>query len=1124
MPDIATLGLRVDSRQVRTATTNLHQFTAQGKKAETQTSKLRKSVAALGITFAVGLALRKVTRDALEFESAMRQSLAIMGDVSEMMEGRMAVAARKVGIELNLGAKEAAQAYFFLASAGFTAEQSVGALATVATFAKAGMFSMALATDLATDAQSALGLKADNAAENLVGLTRVTDVLVKANTLANATVQQFATALTSEAGAALRSFGKDMEEGVAVLAAFADQGVKAEVAGTGLSRILRLMSSAAIKNADDYRRLNVSVFDAAGEMRNIADIVEDLENALGGMSDAERTAALEALGFQARVQGVILPLLGASDAIRGYEKALREAGGTTKEVAEKQMLAPMERLGRAMKQLEDEGISLGQSILIGLVPAMEFAADVVKTLRMELETLSRISAGTSAAAQGILMSLGNVNDLKTLQNRYAEFLNLIPNVNRTIDENARLLNEMGITAADVTTILRFLDGQIVAITNSSGRASEALKQANEALKSAADPLIRLNAVVMEMAETSLPEFVTQGERVRSLAVLWRDAFADLHGVVQPLNDIIADNAKRVEEVVFAWANLKFDDAANELERGRAAFLAWEGLQEVFRDTGTSLEDNMIGPMRELIELMMEAAGIEIDPTGGRSLGAGVKSGAGSALGGQGTLGRIAAGALIGGPAGAAAAFTAALPGLIDGLFGFSRAAEEAAEAAKAAAEAQRELNRTQKEAFDRFASMAEEFSDRYRRALEATGKAAEGSADATALYLERERELAAAREAGGSNLEDLVRRTHAEEDLAIAMEKSARAAEEAARAQEALLRSSEALLARGLAAGGASPRAQFLFGQAMERRTFEGDPALLRLVQAMELAQFEMVEAIRGIEMAFAVQDAAFVKQINIAGEALAVAQDQLRTQERTVAALTQVIESLDDFNRGLLLGNLSTLSPSARLAEARAQFEQLRAAALSGDLSAAAALPAAARAFLEQSRGFNASGLGFVSDFNAVRDALAAVGEGLTAQKSIEERQLEELRAQTGALADQIVILEAAREAARADAEAQIAEIRAAAAAEQAQFLEIMVQWGLALGLWADIEFKDVTLPPPITWPPEKWGDDIESTAKETRAMVGVLSTGLSELSTKLDALKDAQEDTTFQVRRSFDEQPVED
>ena len=58
-------------------------------------------------------------------------------------------------------------------------------------------------------------------------MSRVSDVLVRANTLANATVQQFSTALTSKAGAALKSFNKDVEEGVAVLAAMADQGIKA---------------------------------------------------------------------------------------------------------------------------------------------------------------------------------------------------------------------------------------------------------------------------------------------------------------------------------------------------------------------------------------------------------------------------------------------------------------------------------------------------------------------------------------------------------------------------------------------------------------------------------------------------------------------------------------------------------------------------------------------------------------------------------------------------------------------------------------------------------------------------------------------------------------------------------
>jgi TP901 family phage tail tape measure protein len=328
----------------------------------------------LGAALAATVAFQKLVRDAGEFEGAMQRSIAIMGDVSDTMRNEMSREARRVGVELNLGAQTAAESYFYLASAGFTAAQSVKALGAVADFAKAGMFDMATATDLATDAQSALGLKAEDATENLQNLVRVTDVLVKANTLANATVEQFSTALTTEAGAALKTFGKDIEEGVAVLAAFADQGVKAQVAGSGLSRILRLMGRGAISAADEYKRLGIAVFDSQDNMRNLADIIQDLERALLPMADAERIAALEALGFQARVQGVILPLLGTSDAIKKYEKELRQVGGTTRDVAEKQMQAPFERLGRAAKTFGDAFLGAGNALLSGLVPAMETAA------------------------------------------------------------------------------------------------------------------------------------------------------------------------------------------------------------------------------------------------------------------------------------------------------------------------------------------------------------------------------------------------------------------------------------------------------------------------------------------------------------------------------------------------------------------------------------------------------------------------------------------------------------------------------------------------------------------------------------------------------------------------------
>ena len=272
-----------------------------------------------------------------EFNSKMRNSLAIMGNVSEETKKRMRSTAFDVARSTRFGAGQASEAYYFLASAGLKAEQQIAAMPAVAAFAQAGNFDLALATDLATDAQSALGMKAKDAQANLKQLVRVTDVLTKANTLANASSQQFSEALTNKGGAALKIVGKDIEEGVAVLAAWADQGVKGADAGTALNIVLRDLQTKALQNARAFREAKLAVYDDAGEMRNMADIVEDLETKLAGMSDAQKKATLLGLGFADKSVIFIQTLLGTSDAIREYERQLRLAGGTTKEVADKQL-------------------------------------------------------------------------------------------------------------------------------------------------------------------------------------------------------------------------------------------------------------------------------------------------------------------------------------------------------------------------------------------------------------------------------------------------------------------------------------------------------------------------------------------------------------------------------------------------------------------------------------------------------------------------------------------------------------------------------------------------------------------------------------------------------------------
>lgn len=387
MREIFVLVGKITSEGYEKLNKNLNNLDKTAKQVSNKLAIAGKKVERVGVnltklTAPIAVAGAAIIKFGADFDKAMTNSLAIMGDVSDSMKNDMEKAARDVAKTTKFSAKEAAESYYFLASAGLDAAKSIEALPRVAAFAQAGNFDMARATDLLTDAQSALGLVVENTAKNMENMNRVSDVLVKANTLANASVEQFSEALTNKAGAALRVLGKEVEEGAAVLAVYADQGVKGAEAGSQLNIVLRDLQKAAINNKKAFKEAKVSVYDTSGEMRNMGDIIADLEDRFEGMSDEQKRAELTALGFTDKSISATVALLGTSDAIKDYEAALKEAGGTTDEVANEQIKNFWDQLGLLKDRLIDIGLTLWKELnpvlTETIIPALEKTAEKIE--------------------------------------------------------------------------------------------------------------------------------------------------------------------------------------------------------------------------------------------------------------------------------------------------------------------------------------------------------------------------------------------------------------------------------------------------------------------------------------------------------------------------------------------------------------------------------------------------------------------------------------------------------------------------------------------------------------------------------------------------------------------------
>ncbi len=311
------------------------------------------------------------------FDDALTGSLAIVEQVSPEMRKSLQDTAREVAKTTIFSAKEAAAAYFNLFSAGQTLEQGMRSLPVVAQFAQAGLFGLERATELLVTAQNALGLTFEDPIENMKQMTRVADVLAAADERAVGSIEDFAEALTNRAAAAMRTFGIEVEEGVAVLAAWATQGLKGRTAGQAFSTVIRDLQRSALKNKDAFLEANVAVFDSTETFRNMADIVFDLEQAMEGLTDAGKKQLLQDLGFQERSQQRILQLLGTSEAIREFEAAFEQAGGTVQRVSDKQLQSAVKKLGLLKSAIIDVFIGSGQKFDEGFAGLIERLTEFV---------------------------------------------------------------------------------------------------------------------------------------------------------------------------------------------------------------------------------------------------------------------------------------------------------------------------------------------------------------------------------------------------------------------------------------------------------------------------------------------------------------------------------------------------------------------------------------------------------------------------------------------------------------------------------------------------------------------------------------------------------------------------
>ena len=221
-----------------------------------------------------------------EFDTAMSQVAATMGKtVDEVQELRDF--AQQMGSTTVFSATQSAEALNYMALAGYDAEQAMSALPTVLNLAAAGSIDLAYASDMVTDAQSALGLSMEES-------SIMVDQMAKTASKSNTSVAQLGEAILTVGGTASYMAG-GTEQVNKVLGVLADNGIKGAEAGTHLRNMLLSLSAPTDNAQAVIDKFGLQIFDADGKMRDFADIFPELNAAMDGLTDQEKLDAFSQL-------------------------------------------------------------------------------------------------------------------------------------------------------------------------------------------------------------------------------------------------------------------------------------------------------------------------------------------------------------------------------------------------------------------------------------------------------------------------------------------------------------------------------------------------------------------------------------------------------------------------------------------------------------------------------------------------------------------------------------------------------------------------------------------------------------------------------------------------------------
>ncbi|MFI2563006.1 phage tail tape measure protein [Paenarthrobacter sp. NPDC018779] len=452
---------------MRTAQQSASDFASRtaafARENEEHMDRVGKGAMVLGGVMLAGFAL--AVKSFMEFDAAMSEVQASTHETAGNME-LLREAAINAGADTAFSAAEAAKGIDELAKAGVSTKEILsGGLTGALSLAAAGSLEVGDAAEIAATALTQFKLAGKD-------IPHLADLLAAGAGKAQGSVEDIGNAL-KQSGLVASQFGLSVEDTTGTLAAFASAGLVGSDSGTSFKTMLLALANPAKETQSLMNELGISAYDAQGKFVGITNLAEQLKTKLGGLTQAQRDAALAQIFGTDAIRGANVLYEQGAKGIQAWIDQVNEAGyaAVTASIKQDNLRGDLEKLGGSFDSVLIKGGSGAAEALRGLVQGAE---DLVDAIGKIPTPILNAGIGIAGVAGGALLLGGAV---LTLLPRLVEFT---ASFNRIAPAGSRArtaITGVGKAAAGATALLVALQAASAIFSEKNTKSAEDFGQA-----------------------------------------------------------------------------------------------------------------------------------------------------------------------------------------------------------------------------------------------------------------------------------------------------------------------------------------------------------------------------------------------------------------------------------------------------------------------------------------------------------------------------------------------------------------------------------------------------------------------------------------------------------------------